>query len=159
LQAHTSNGGAGYSVASYIFAYKDPNFATDAEIEDIMSPSTKNDYKKYNPSAVSPIIVLKNNGSNTLTSAVIKYGIKNQAMMTYNWSGSLASTKSEVVTMPSIPWATGLPDSSEFIVILDKANGATDQYAMNDTSRSLYVAPPSLPKDIILRFTTNNTSY
>jgi hypothetical protein len=160
LQSHTSNnGGAGYSVASYIFAYKDPNFATDAEIEDIMSPSTKNDYKKYNPSAVSPIIVLKNNGSNTLTSAVIKYGIKNQAMMTYNWSGSLASTKSEVVTMPSIPWATGLPDSSEFIVILDKANGATDQYAMNDTSRSLYVAPPSLPKDIILRFTTNNTSY
>ena len=43
-------------------------------MEDIISPSDKDEYFRFNPSCSNPIIKIKNQGSQTLNSAEIHYG-------------------------------------------------------------------------------------
>ncbi len=58
-------------------------------IDDILAPNDKFEYSRTNPVCNNPKIRLKNNGSNVLTSAVIKYGLMGEPESTYNWTGSL----------------------------------------------------------------------
>ncbi len=153
-----SNGGAGYSVASYVIGYKAPAFTLDAEVEDIITPTAKNDYKKFNPNCTQPTIIIKNGGTNDLTSATIQYGIKDQVIHTYQWTGNLKFLETAEVVLPSIAWANEFIDSTEFIVYIKNPNAGTDQYAVNDTVRSLYRKTPVLPAKFVLQLATNNTT-
>lgn len=158
LETYSGSGGAGYSVASYVIGYKDPSFSLDAELEDIISPSQRDDYKKYNPNCTNPMVVIKNAGTTDLTTVTIRYGIKGQFLYSYKWNGNLKFLQSATVTLPSIAWGNLLTDSSEFIAFVENPNDAADQYAMNDTIRSMFVNSPSLQSDLIFRLKTNNTA-
>ncbi|MBL7765879.1 MAG: T9SS type A sorting domain-containing protein [Chitinophagaceae bacterium] len=160
LEAYTPpNGGAGYSVASYVVSYKDPAFTLDAELEDIISPSTKDDYIKYNGGCDAPVIVIKNNGTSKLNSLLIHYGMNGQINASYTWTGELAFNQTQIVTLPPIPWGNFFTDSSDFMVRIEQPNGGTDQYAANDTLHSLYRIVPVMPETFIVELRTNNTYY
>lgn len=152
------NGGAGYSIASYVIGYLDPSFSIDAMIDDIITPSTKDDYKKYNENCTQPMIVIKNGGTTPLTSLTIHYGINQYQHMTYHWTGNLAFLQQEIITLPAIPWGNMLTDSAQFFVRTANPNGLQDEYALNDTMYSTYRSAPSLPPNFIIQMRTNNTS-
>jgi lysyl endopeptidase len=78
---------------------------------------------------INPVVVLKNYGSNTLTSVTINYTI-NGALSTYNWSGSLNTFSSTVVNLPSVAGQAG---NNVFIATTNNPNGSTDLNSANDS--------------------------
>lgn len=79
----------------------------------------------------SPRISITNKGTAPLTQASIRYGVDNQNLQTYNWTGTLANNQSQNVTLSSITSATGVHN---FNATIQSTNGTTDQNTTNNSS-------------------------
>ncbi len=87
-----------------------------------------------------PIVTLKNFGTNTITSATIIYDIDGGTPMTYNWTGSLASTNTIDITLPTLTTTGG---SHVFNAASSMPNGNTDSNSSNDATLSNYTTFPN----------------
>jgi photosystem II stability/assembly factor-like uncharacterized protein len=87
---------------------------------------------------ISPVVRIKNFGTNVLTSATINYQVDAGPVYTYNWSGAIASFASATVALPSIAVA-GL--SHQFKVYSVLPNGNADQNSLNDSAFSTFEYP------------------
>lgn len=72
--------------------------------------------------SVTPIVVLTNSGSTTLTSATITY-VVNGTTMTYDWTGSLAPGAATNVSLPALTLANGKTNISANVTSI---NGGAD---------------------------------
>jgi hypothetical protein len=79
----------------------------------------------------SPQIKITNKGTATLTQASIRYGVDNQNLQTYNWTGSLASNQSQNITLNSLTTTAG---NHNFSCTIISVNGTTDQNTSNNSS-------------------------
>ncbi len=79
----------------------------------------------------SPIIKITNKGNSSLTQASIRYGIDNQNLQTYNWTGNLANNESQDITLNSLSTTEG---NHNFSCTIISTNGTTDQNASNNNS-------------------------
>ena len=79
----------------------------------------------------SPRIKITNKGTAPLTQASIRYGVDNQNLQTYNWTGTLANNQSQNVTLSAITSTTGVHNFNATIL---STNGTTDQNAANNSS-------------------------
>jgi hypothetical protein len=86
----------------------------------------------------TPEVVLKNTGTNTLTSATIAYHIDDNAEATYSWTGSLAQGEETTVTLPGLTASSG---EHTLNVALSNVNGGADEIALNDTKSLVYTIP------------------
>jgi hypothetical protein len=84
---------------------------------------------------VTPNVTIKNWGTNTLTSADIKYKIDGGALQTFAWSGSLASLATATVALPSM---TTTVASHTFTANSANPNGGVDGNATNDASTGTF---------------------
>lgn len=82
--------------------------------------------------AYSPAIALVNNGSETLTSAVITYSINGTETRTYNWTGSLAYGESEDVNLSGFQWWHHNAGENEVSIEITEVNGGTDENSTNN---------------------------
>ncbi|MGR6087915.1 MAG: M43 family zinc metalloprotease [Arcticibacter sp.] len=82
---------------------------------------------------ITPVIQLKNQGSDTLTSVVITYNIDNGTPQTYNWVGSLASLATTTITLPTITTSAG---AHTFYAASSLPNNNPDQDPSNDNTSS-----------------------
>lgn len=71
-----------------------------------------------------------NNGSATITSANIAYGVVGGSTLTYNFVGSLAPFTQTVITLPTYSFTAGATNTLNIAVT--GINGSTDQNPMND---------------------------
>jgi len=81
-------------------------------------------------SSFIPNINLRNFGQDTLTSATILYNIDGGTNSSYNWSGSILSSNTEIVTLPSV---SGIAGTHSFNVSVTNPNNAVDSNTVNDT--------------------------
>ncbi|MNJ88980.1 Protease 1 precursor [compost metagenome] len=88
---------------------------------------------------VTPRVTILNSGTTVLTSATIHYGFDGSTSLTYNWTGSLNSNLTQVVTLPSTIFPAG---SYSFKAIVSNPNGAADQNNANDTTSSTFSVVP-----------------
>ena len=65
--------GASYSCALQFFQFEAANFSLNAEIVDIISPSTKDIHSRFNPVCGNPKIKIKNLGTTALNTLDIEY--------------------------------------------------------------------------------------
>ena len=79
----------------------------------------------------SPRIRITNKGTATLTRVSIRYGVDNQNLQTYNWTGSLATNQSQNVTLNSVTSTVGFHNFKTTILT---TNSTTDQNTANDSS-------------------------
>ncbi|WP_207433178.1 M43 family zinc metalloprotease [Sabulibacter ruber] len=94
--------------------------------------------------AFTPAIVLRNRGTQTLTSAQIQYKIDNGTTQTFDWTGSLASFQSATLTIPELTVANGAHTIT--FSITSRNNAVTDANASNDAlSTSFQVQGSPLP--------------
>lgn len=113
----------------------DPNTPTvtlDASIASITTPengasSCETDY--------TPVVVLKNNGVNTLTSCTILYHLDAASNSSYNWTGSLASGASTNITLPSFTTTAG---AHTYYASTSLPNGGTDLNTTNDAKTNSF---------------------
>lgn len=98
---------------------------------DAQSLSIVNPQNTYNCSglSVSPRVVIRNMGNNTLT-AVNVCSVFDGTPSIINWTGNLASLASDTVTFPAITLTTG---NHTYKVYTYQPNGVTDIYNTNDT--------------------------
>ncbi|MCW3118621.1 MAG: hypothetical protein JWM28_2703, partial [Chitinophagaceae bacterium] len=93
--------------------------------------------------AFTPAVTIFNKGSVTLTSLTINATIDNGAVATTNWTGSLASLSSSVVTLTSMTMPVG---NHILTVYTNNPNGTPDQNTSNDTlTTSIMYFPPVDP--------------
>ena len=84
---------------------------------------------------ISPIIELKNFGTNTLTSVTINYQINTGTLQSYSWTGSLAQNATTIITLPNMTSPGGL---NNFTATTDLPNGNTDSNNANNSTTENY---------------------
>lgn len=156
MQAYDSRGAFGnYVVASQLITYTAPNFKTDCSVEDIVQPNDWEFYSRMNPICNNPKIVIKNKGTNPLTSVAIEYGVKGGVKSTFNWKGNLSFLQTDTVVLPSISWGN-ITGKQRFEVTLRNPNGTVDENTLNDFGDVRFDAPPIMYPQFQINLKTNN---
>ena len=148
------------SEASYIYdaqliTYAEPNFSIDAVMEDIIAPSNKQEYFRFNPTCSNPIVKIKNQGSELLTSVSIVYGFDGYDSNTYLWEGSLSFGETEIVNLPPIDFYFN-ESNVLFYARVNMPNESQDNYISNDILYSDYEFVEEYPSTFSMWFKTNN---
>lgn len=136
FQMQETNGNFGSS-STHDFCISS-NVVNDAGVNAIVSPSGI-----VCSSDILPEVEIKNYGSATLTSVDIVYDIGGN-QQTYNWTGSLNTGQTQLVTLPIISVGTG----QVLTVQTQNPNGNADENPTNDqkqVSLVLQVTAASLP--------------
>jgi|GEM_PF-168470 len=145
---------------SYMFAYDTNNFNLDAGIYEIISPNIHDEFLRNNPICNGARFILENNGSETLNSVKIEYGLKGYDKFEYVWTGELEFNHKTEVTLPPIEWASGWEEDEEhyFQISIVEANENTDDYDKNNQAFSQFEPTEVFPQLLELRIKTNDHS-
>ncbi|MFT4678036.1 MAG: hypothetical protein ACI84C_000062 [Flavobacteriales bacterium] len=134
-----------YVFEAYMFTYGDFNYTNDAEISEIISPSSFKLNSRMNPICNKPEVQIRNNGSETLTSLLFTYGVAGTDAETFLWTGSLEPLESLVVELEynnPVLWEGEEDEIETFEVSIAAPNGVTDENPSNNSSASQFVRPP-----------------
>jgi hypothetical protein len=151
----TGSGDSRYVVNNQLVSYGAPNFVNDVELLDVRRPSERVEFARFNPAGTQPVVTIRNNGSETLTSLTITYNVEGSPINTFQWTGSLAFLDTAHVTLPS-PTSWGSLDRNVFRAEVSQPNGKTDEYAKNNSYASSFVKPPVYAGGVVIRYRTNN---
>ena len=158
-QAPSQSSTGGYIWHSQLIQYGPPTFAAaDADLREIIAPTTDPNYARDNPACAGARVVLRNGGAAALTSTTFRYRAGSGAWLTYAWTGNLAFGRDTVVALPLPASALLSATGGNFVVVADAPNGLPDPNPLNDTLRSRYGATVALPDAFRVTFTTNNSS-
>jgi hypothetical protein len=86
----------------------------------------------------SPSVTIKNNGSATLTSLDINVSVGGNPQPVYNWTGSLASGATTVVTLPAVSYS-GASGNVPVVISTTNPNGTTDVNISADTKSATFL--------------------
>ncbi len=128
-----------YVTESQMIYYGDIQFANDVEIEQILAPSNFKIHGKMNPLCDEPRIVIRNKGSQPLTSCTITYRIEGGTQQSFEWTGNLGFMEREEVVLSyddATMWS-GEDDIQRFIVDIE-----SDENPSNNHAESTFVRPP-----------------
>lgn len=147
-----------YYIEAQLVTYSDANFDNDAELYDIIAPSSKDEFSRINPICNFPKVVIRNSGKNQLTSLDINYGLVDGTLNTYQWSGNLAFMETDTVVLGYIDWTDGTPH--RFKAEVSNPNGVEDEYPDNNTMYSDVIIPDVINHDkIIIYLRTNSQGW
>ncbi len=131
-----------------------PLTTVDAGIETFIYPlpTTYSTNCTY-PNGLSPIVKLKNYGTNTLASVTINYRLDLGTIHTFLWSGNLLPDSFIQVTLPPISVSQG---PHTFLAYTTGPNGVSDGFGLNDSADCGFNYKS--PKVFSLSGTTTNVS-
>ena len=132
-----------YVTESQAVFYGPKNHQYDAEIDQILAPSDFLLNSRFNPNCDNAKFILRNKGSEPLTTATIQYRINNGATETYVWNGNLGfmeSTEVEFSVSNSEMWIGGPLNTQRFYLDIVSMNG-TDQNPSNNHAESTFKRP------------------
>lgn len=150
-------GGGNYVMNMDLFEFSAPAFDLDAEVYEVLRPSSDDYQRRDNPICYDPLVVLRNAGGTELTSVTFTYGVSGGTPRTYVWTGSLKHTQTALVTLPvddPVFWIGD--DASIFTVTTSAPNGGADAHAVNDSYHSPFTLPVLYQHDVVLEYKTNN---
>lgn len=150
-------GSGNYVVAMHLLQYGEASHSLDAEIYEVLSPTSWEYRSRHNPFCDDAKIIIRNAGETTLTSATITYKVDGGQDFTYNWTGRLAfMEKAEVVLPIDNPNFWQGHGNGKFIATISAPNGVQDEYAGNDTYTSEFDMPDVYEGDLIVQYKSNN---
>ncbi|MBF00174.1 M43 family zinc metalloprotease [Flavobacterium coralii] len=91
-------------------------------------------------SSFEPQLIIKNNGSTALTSAVINYSIDGVEEGTYTWEGNLTTNAQATIILPTVTVEAGTHD---FTATIANVNGTADEVAENNTAEDNFLVAQS----------------
>jgi PKD repeat protein len=107
--------------------------ALDAQISSITQPTTAD----ICGSIFTPIVVLRNSGTSSLTSCQILYQVTGGSLETFSWTGNLATSATLNVTLTALNAVSG---ANTFTVYTESPNGSADQNPGNDSKSVIFDA-------------------
>ncbi|MBI5539495.1 MAG: T9SS type A sorting domain-containing protein [Bacteroidia bacterium] len=125
-----------YNYVPYIgtFNVVNNNIPIDAQLSSIVQPNGT--YACANIS-ISPIVIIKNLGTDPLTSATVNYQIDGGTIISQQWTGNLSTFAGDTITFPAITITSGSHTIHSFTT---NPNGSTDGYTANDELIRTYTA-------------------
>ena len=143
--------------SSYLVQYGEANFTNDAALYDIISPNIHDEFLRMNPICNNAQIVIKNTGSEELTSLKITYGVKGFGSNEYVWNGNLKFLETEIVNLPPFDWGDGWEFGDlVFEASVSEPNGKSDEYDHNDYGSVFFEASDAMVSDVTITVSTNN---
>ncbi|MBN4082092.1 T9SS type A sorting domain-containing protein, partial [bacterium AH-315-B15] len=155
-----TQGNGNYYIAMHVVTYGPPNFTNDAAIEDILNPNNWEYYQKWNPTCQNPRVILKNTGSDTLTSCNIYVWVGGfDNYVEFPWTGSLGFLEEEIVEIPITDgfW-NEYANTFKFSAMVRDPNGVTDEYPQNNERSVYFDAPKAITAPFYVWLKTNNKS-
>jgi len=153
-EAYTNTSGWDYyQIEDQLVTYGSPNFTLDAAIDNVLSPTTDQMWRRLNPICTKPKIVIKNTGSSNLTSLKITYGITGGTPSVFNWTGNLKFLDTTIVQLDTFAWKQG---ASTFTISISDPNGGIDQYVNNNTRITPFTYVQVMPSEFVVECKTNN---
>jgi hypothetical protein len=150
-------GGGNYVVSMHLFEYGKVNFKNDASVIEILSPNSRDFYKKYNPTCRNPEVRIRNTGSETLTEVLISYGVVGGHRVQYLWTGSLEFMETEDVELTFNVWDWATNDARhQFFAEVSEPNGVEDEYQHNNRFEVGFTQPELLPNEIEILYRNND---
>ncbi|PLX09400.1 MAG: hypothetical protein C0596_02340 [Marinilabiliales bacterium] len=154
-QYAVGSGEGNYQVSVQLIQYGNPNFANNAAIETVIAHNDHDLYNRFNPVCSNPKIVIKNNGSETLNSVGVEYGINGDYSYNYQWTGELEFLETQEVALPPINWQE-FTEENIFNVRLVNPNTLEDEYQYDNQYATNFEAVDIWTDTIMLVFRTNN---
>jgi len=149
-------GGGIYRMIFQLFQYSAPTHQNDVEIYDVITPNNFPGYSRKNPLCADPVIIVRNNGSEPVTSLDIEYGVSGGIPKTYHWTGALAPNVKQEISVPVPNNGFWLGDSKRtFTAKVSMPNGKPDDYLVNDAFSTNFNLPDFLTDKLVLRYVTN----
>jgi photosystem II stability/assembly factor-like uncharacterized protein len=103
---------------------------------------------------ISPMLTIKNEGVNTLTSFTIDYSFDSDSQKFFSWTGSLASLETEVISLPNETLLTGNHDIN--VTLNLSGDGFTDDNSLTTS----FKVNNSIPEPIFINdFEDVNQSF
>ena len=156
-------GDANYLVSNQLVTYGAYTHTLDASIEAIMRPNDQQvEYSRINPACSTPLILVKNNGSQVITTLTFAYQVPGGGSETYTWNGQIQPDAQEEITLPVLSvsfWQTGVVPRMFKVQIIQVNNQQDSEMANNQAQMSFTPATAyTFPSPLRLRTKTNNTA-
>jgi len=103
---------------------------------------------------LTPVVKVRNNGNNTVTSFQVKYSVGSGTLSTYTWNGTLQSLQKTVITLPEYDF--NAQTTNLLKIYTDSPNNVADEYAKNDTLAESIPGGPSTTNAIYLAIRTDS---
>jgi len=145
-----------YTTSYQVVFYGERNISLDAELVEIMAPSTHEDHFRINPICSNPRVKVRNNGSEPIEELLIEYGFPDGFFCTYHWTGQLEFAEETEIELPAPLWREMNSENPYFYTAIIEVNGDADQVTYNNELRSEISIPQVFPDEIVLNFRTNN---
>ena len=157
IEPYSDNGeGNGFFFMTHqLFSYGEPNYETEVELLEIITPSSKKTYRRLNPDLSQIKIIIKNNGKFEIRSLKIEYGLVDGVKSVYNWVGDLKFLKEKIIDLPKPDWS-GLRIKRDFFVQIKNPNNNVDQDPSNNKMVVSIRIPKIFPKKFKMKLQTNN---
>jgi hypothetical protein len=149
-------GGGNYVMAMHVIQYAKPNKLNDAELYDILAPSTDQINSRFSPACAQPKIVIRNNSEDTMRNLTIEYAISGGYTMKYKWSGKLAFLETQTIELPIYDAGFYRGNGKNlFTCTLIQRNGKVDDYLDNNSMTSIFKMPDIYKDKLFIEFKTN----
>ncbi len=149
----TSENWGRWEVSGQLIGYGQPNSAVDAELVDVLAPTSWEYYSRSNPICGHPKVVIRNRGSQPLTSVQLTYTIDGQPGGSATWSGILKFLEIDTVILPTPSWPVS-EGVHQFEVVVQPS--ATDEYQDNNSMRTEFRSAPVFYPELEITLRTNN---
>lgn len=151
-----ASGDSRYIVNAQLIKYGPPNKTYDAAVKDVIHPSTRIEHGRFNPSCHAPEIIIKNHGSETLTSLLVHYGVEGKTEKTYTWNGVLPFLIETKLVLPYDP-ALALAETGDRFFARVEMPGLTDENPSNNSYQTELVPSDHYDGPFIIEWRTNFT--
>lgn len=128
-----ASGATSYIVNQQLMTYGPPNFTLDAAIVSVTKPNAAAAYERFNPACSYPVAIIKNTGSDTLTSLMLEYGVEGGNLLTQEWTGNLSFMDTTEVHLEIPGYGFWQGSSNKFSVSISEPNGQSDEYPHNNS--------------------------
>lgn len=127
-------------------------YANDAELV-----SLPNMTDRYCNETLEPVVKIRNNGNNTVSTLDINYRINEGEIQTFTFTGSLSPLQSAEVQLPGIVY--GLQDENYLRVWISSLNGVADDYNRNDTIVHDFGKALQASRSVLVKVRTDNNPH
>lgn len=141
-------------ISAYLIQYRKAAAKNDVALLDIVSPTMKDAFRRYNPSAIKPTIIVKNMGAVNIKNLMVIYGTAGSVKRNYRWKGDLATFTTDTIMLPGIVVSDNPQD--KFEVELLQPNGRKDSYNADNKLTSWFETVPRHNTTTIVYLKTNN---
>lgn len=104
----------------------DVSYANDAQLNTIVAPESQ----YLTEQSISPQVIIKNNGTNTMSSAAVSYTIDGNPGEILNWTGNLSQNQTEAIVFSDIFLEAGEYEFEATVIMPGDENPANNSLAL-----------------------------